>query len=420
MTSDIAELVRQELRFDLRTALYRAFERGEATLSLPLLVRFNGPPHRVYLQVQPVRQDAETPSRQALVLFIEGDAVEEATEHARILPEEHRATDETIRQLKDELRLTQRRLRATREDSELANEELRAANEELQSINEEYRSTSEELETSKEELQSINEELQTVNNELKLKLEGVSRAHSDLQNLMAATDVGILFLDPALRIKLFTPRVTDIFNVKQSDEGRPITDFTHQLEYETFADDAQTVLAHLAPIEREIHTRKGGSYQIRLRPYRTVDDKIDGLVVSFVDITERHKVEEALTKSEPLRQATRPVELSRAPIFVWDFDGGVVEWTRGSEELYGFSREEAVGQKKDTLLKTSVPSSSFAALKQQLLNNGNWSGELQQRTKSGRELTVESQLELISLGGRRLVLESTRDVTEREACERRQ
>ena len=154
---------------------------------------------------------------------------------------------------------------------------------------------------------------------------------------------------------------------------------------------------------------------MRLRPYRTVDDKIDGLVVSFIDITERHRVEEALSKSdEHLRHATRLAELSRAPIFVWDFDGGVVEWNRGSEELYGYSREEARGQKKDALLKTSVPSSSLDALKRQLLNKGSWSGELQQRTKNGRELTVESQLELVSVGARRLVLESARDVTERD------
>jgi two-component sensor histidine kinase len=111
----------------------------------------------------------------------------------------------------------------------------------------------------------MNEELQTVNNELKCKLEAISRAHSDLQNLMAATDVGILFLDPALRIKRFTPRVKELFNIKESDEGRPITDFTHHLEYENFTDDVRTVLAHLAPIEREIHTRKGGWYQMCLQ-----------------------------------------------------------------------------------------------------------------------------------------------------------
>src|SRR5262249_28971629 len=149
-------------------------------------------------------------------------------------------------------------LRATREESEAATEELRASNEELQSINEEYRSTAEELETSKEELQSINEELQTVNSELKLKFETVSRANSDLQNLMAATDFATLFLDPGLRIKRFTPKLTDLFNITQNDTGRPITDFTHQLDYENLAADAARVLDHLSPIEREVRSRTAG------------------------------------------------------------------------------------------------------------------------------------------------------------------
>src|SRR5262249_34138146 len=158
----------------------------------------------------------------------------------------------------------------------------------------EYRSTSEELETSKEELQSINEELQTVNNELKLKLESVSRANSDLQNLMAATDVGTLFLDTTLRIKRFTPRLMDLFNVTSNDEGRPITDFTHQLEYHELADHARSVLRNLTPIEHEVSSRDGGWFLVRIRPYRTVDDKIDGVVATFVDITERKKSEEAV------------------------------------------------------------------------------------------------------------------------------
>jgi two-component system CheB/CheR fusion protein len=185
-----------------------------------------------------------------------------------------------------------------REESDAANEELRAANEELQSINEEYRSTSEELETSKEELQSINEELQTVNSELKLKLEAISRAHSDLQNLMAATDFGTLFLDSGLRIKRFTERVTELFSVTPADEGRPITDFAHQLEYDDLIKDGRTVLADLAPIRREIKSRAGKWYDMRLRPYRTVDDKIDGVVITFVDVSDRRQVQEALRESQ--------------------------------------------------------------------------------------------------------------------------
>ena len=312
-------------------------------------------------------------------------------------------------------------MRATREEAEAVNEELRAANEELQSINEEYRSTSEELETSKEELQSINEELQTVNSELKVKLEGVSRAHSDLQNLMAATDFGTLFLDTALRIRRFTPYVTDFFNITPRDEGRPITDFTHQLDYDGLANDARAVLDNLAPIDRQIRDHSQRWYLMRVRQYRTVDNKIDGVVLTFVDVTERRKAEEALRQSEErLRQQTLLVEMSREPIFIWDFDAGIIEWNRGSEHLYGYSREEAAGQNIETLLQTSVPRSSFDELKQELLDTGNWSGELTHRTKDGRQLTVDSRIELVATGGRRLVLESTRDVTERKSWESRQ
>jgi two-component system CheB/CheR fusion protein len=185
-----------------------------------------------------------------------------------------------------------------REESDAANEELRAANEELQSINEEYRSTSEELETSKEELQSINEELQTVNSELKLKLEAISRAHSDLQNLMAATDFGTLFLDAGLRIKRFTERVTELFSITPTDEGRPITDFAHQLQDDDLIKDARAVLTDLAPVRREVKSRAGKWYDMRLRPYRTVVYKIDGVVITFVDISDRRQVEETLREKE--------------------------------------------------------------------------------------------------------------------------
>jgi len=409
LSGDVVDLARSELRFELRSALHRVFELGQPTLTLPILVRFNGAPHRVHLHVKPAADEDEREPHYAVVLFIEGEVVE-----ASARSPDQQATDETVRQLSEELQLTQARLRTTREESETANEELRAANEELQSINEEYRSTSEELETSKEELQSINEELQTVNSELKLKLDAVSRAHSDLQNLMAATDFGTLFLDASLRIKRFTDQVTALFRITPSDEGRPLSDFAHQLEYDELVKDAQAVLAHLAPIKREIRSRDDRWYDVRLRPYRTVDDKIDGVVITFVDVTERRQVEHTL------RQDKRLFELSRDPIFVWDLDGGVVEWNRGSEDLYGFTREEALGKRKDQLLSTVVPGSSFAALRAKLLETGSWTGEVRHRTKSGREVTVESRIVLESVDSRRLALESTRDVTDRKLWEQRQ
>ena len=343
LTSDVTELVRQELRSDLRAALHQAFERGESTLSQPILVSLDGLPHRVYLQVKPVRQEAGALARQALVLFIEGGPVEQMPAESAQVPDEKLATSETVRRLREELQQTQAQLRATREESETTNEELRAANEELQSINEEYRSTSEELETSKEELQSINEELQTVNNELKLKFEWVSRAHSDLQNLMASTDVGTLFLDTALRIKLFTPYVADLFNITPGDEGRPITDFAHQLDYDGLADDARAVLEKLAPVDREIRSLAQSWYLMRLRPYRTVDNKIDGVVVTFVEVTERRNAEEALRQSEERYRSL--VEAQPDPICRFLPDTTLTFVNRAYAEFYGREPEELIGKR---------------------------------------------------------------------------
>src|SRR5215468_4312714 len=415
LSGDVVDLARPELRFELRSALHRFFEQHLSTLSLPIMVQFNGAPHRVHLQVTGATDATEAP--RALVMFIEGEAVDEKI----ISAEPEQATNEIVRHLRQELELTQSRLRTVREESDSANEELRAANEELQSINEEYRSTSEELETSKEELQSINEELQTVNTELKLKLDAISRAHSDLQNLLAATDFGTLFLDSGLRIKRFTERATEVFSITPSDEGRPISDFSHQLEYDELIQDMRKVLSDLVPIRREVRGRNNRWYDIRMRPYRTVDNKIDGVVITFVDITERRHMEQSLRESEShLRQQKRLVELARVPIFMWDSDGVILEWNRGCEELYGYTREEALGKRKEELLKTEVPGSTLEALTNKLREEGIWTGELLHRAKDGRILTVEALIQIETISGRQLALQSMRDISDRKLLEGRQ
>ena len=294
-TNDIAELAREELRFDVRAALHGVFARGEPSLSGPIAVRFNGAARRVYLQTRLVSPQSSA-SRTAIVFFLEGETLGDGSLTSTTI--EERAPAEQIQQLQQELQFTQSQLRAAREEFEGANEELRAANEELQSINEEYRSTAEELETSKEELQSINEELQTVNSELKAKFDTVSRAHSDMQNLMDATDVDTLFLDSQLRINRFTPRIAQLFNIAPGDEGRSITDFTHRLHYDDLAADARAVLRDLTPSEREVSSQDGGWYLTRIRPYRTLDGKIDGAVVTFVDIRDRRRAEDMARDSE--------------------------------------------------------------------------------------------------------------------------
>jgi two-component system CheB/CheR fusion protein len=215
--------------------------------------------------------------------------------------------------------------------------------------------------------------------------------------------------------------VTELFSITASDEGRPIADFAHQLDYEDLVKDAQDLLTNLAPIRREVASRSGRWYELRFRPYRTVDDKIDGVVITFVDISDRRKIEEAFSETErKIRQLKALIDLSREPIFVWDFDGGIIDWNRGCEELYGYARADAIGKRKEQLLRTEVPNSSFKALCQTLLEEGSWSGELRHKTKDGRTLTVESRLQLERLDRRRLVLESTRDITVRKTLEQRQ
>jgi two-component system CheB/CheR fusion protein len=230
----------------------------------------------VGLLAQP-RPRQEGRERHVLVTFLEaGPAKGDDT------PARTDTNDSLVASLREKLRIAEQRLETMRQEHGMAYEDLRAANEELQSLNEEYRSTTEELETSKEELQSVNEELQTVNHELKMKLEEVSRANNDLENFMAATDIPMLFLDRNLCIKRYTTPLRQIFNVKSHDHGRPIGDLTHVLAYGELERDAAKVLRDLAPVERKIQTKDGTTMDVRIRPYRTAEDKIDGVVVTFV------------------------------------------------------------------------------------------------------------------------------------------
>jgi two-component system CheB/CheR fusion protein len=295
LSQELPDIVRPELRAELRSALHRAFSEGESSLTLPVNVPLDGEAHRVVMFISPsAPQPHQAP--QALVLFMDGGVAHQPDEFDGETSGPEIAAE--IRRLRDELRTAQERLSASRREHESSVQELRISNEELQSVNEEYRSTAEELETSKEELQSINEELQTVNTELKSKLDNIAHAHSDLQNLVNATEIGTLFLDPDLRIKMLTPAVERLFSVSDSDVGRPITDFTHRLKYEGVDADARKVLKDLVPLECEVETKDGRWLMMRLRPYRTAEDRIDGVVVSFVDITEPRKAVEDLRTVE--------------------------------------------------------------------------------------------------------------------------
>jgi two-component system CheB/CheR fusion protein len=295
-TNHVLKRVRDELRGELTTLLYRTFETREACASVPVPLQLDGQMRRVTMNVWLAAESSMHGF--VLVLFHES---EERTSVERD-DKQMADRDVLIQELDEELDLVKKRLQSTIEEFETSKEEMKAANEELQSMNEELRSTAEELETSKEELQSINEELITVNQENKNKVEELSQLTSDLQNLLASTDIATLFLDRELRITRFTPRVGELFNVLPTDRGRPLAHITHKLGYDALLDDAATVLRTLVPIEREVSSEIGRWYLMRLLPYRTVDDRIDGIVVTFVDITqitrtesERRRLSEQLT-----------------------------------------------------------------------------------------------------------------------------
>jgi two-component system CheB/CheR fusion protein len=215
---------------------------------------------------------------------------------------------------------------------------MQAANEELQSMNEELRATAEELETSKEEMQSINEELMTVNQENKHRVEEMTQLTSDLQNLLAATDIATLFLDRQLRITRFTPRAGELFNVLPTDRGRPLAHLTHKLGYAHLLDDAAQVLRTLVPIQREIKSNTEQWYLTRLIPYRSVDDRIEGVVITLVDIT--HQKESELATRHAQERYRHFSDSGLIAIAFFNAAGVITEANSASLESLGYSQAE--------------------------------------------------------------------------------
>jgi two-component system, chemotaxis family, CheB/CheR fusion protein len=297
-TRNLLKIVHPGLKLDLQSALLECRQGSTIGESRQVAFKVGDEERTVSIKVNRI-ETPQSPESFFLVTFSEAkDALPPPSKRAKIHPGTNReALNTIVKSLEDELTSTKDRLRSTVEQHETSIEELKASNEELQAINEELRSATEELETSKEELQSSNEELTTVNFELKDRVDELSRANGDLKNLMTSTSVGTIFLDRALHIRQYTPPVEDIFNVIPSDVGRPFEHLTHNLIDVNLADDAVKVLTTLKTIERALETTDGKHYLSRILPYLTMDNRVDGVVVNFIDITERKRAEQRLQKA---------------------------------------------------------------------------------------------------------------------------
>ena len=351
ITSNVFKLVQPDFHIELRAALHLVKEKGTVAHSKPIPIQLEGALQQVTLSVYPAGRSQQEfflvifddqepllrqPSLRQPSLRISPrqgvhrgrsadlpDWQEAEFEEAENANATEQDQDASVQELETELDLSRQRLQAVIEEYETSQEEMKASNEEMQSTNEELRSTMEELETSKEELQSMNEELSTLNQENRHKVEELSQLSGDLQNLLAATDIATLFLDRKLRILRFTPRASELFNVRHLDRGRPLSDLTHRLGYDDLQDDAQQVLARLVPVEREVQDEAGRWYLTRVLPYRSADDRIEGVVITFVDITSRRQSEEALRENEEQYRAL--VEASAQMVWTTNADGKVAE-----------------------------------------------------------------------------------------------
>lgn len=337
-SNDVISMARLGLRLDLRTAIHKAVRTGETVVQTDIAVETNGERQRINLLVRPV-QELGAESGLFLVIFQElgppesrsqtGD--ETTTAAARTID------NNVIQQLESELRTTKEHLQASVEEVETSNEELKSSNEELLATNEELQSANEELQTSKEELQSVNEELETINVELQKKVEELDRANSDLENLFQATQIPTLFLDNELRIKRFTAAATELFHLIETDVGRPITDIAARFA-ENVVPEMKEVLRTLAPKARAVRIGDGSSaYIMRIRTYRRVD-VIDGLVITFSDVTQ---LEHALEQRGKLASI---VESAHNAIVSRTLEGVITTWNDAATQLFGWSEQEALGK----------------------------------------------------------------------------
>jgi two-component system CheB/CheR fusion protein len=308
---NIFAMAREGLRYELTRAFQEALRQKKTVALRGLKVGTNGGAQFVDVTLQLLD---EAGPLQGLVMIVFTDMAAPVTAQAAGRAFQPPARSPRLAEMEAELLRVRGEARATHEEMQTSQEELRSANEELQSTNEELQSTNEELTTSKEEMQSMNEELQTVNTELKAKVDELSQTSNDVKNLLDSTDIATLFLDKELNVRRFTPQTAKIIKLIPADVGRPVTDLASDLRYPELADDAHEVLRTLTALEKPIGAHAGRWFTVRIMPYRTVDDRIEGVVITFANITVSKTLETKLRSNQSVLEkhvAEQSTELKR-------------------------------------------------------------------------------------------------------------
>ncbi len=336
---NIFPMLREGLRQEFHLAFHQVKAKKGSMVLHNLKVGTNGSAQTLNISIQYVEKPG--PLRGTLmIIFIDvPDSID-----TKAQPKSEGKTSKSSREteLEKELQYTREEMQSTLEEMQTSQEELKSTNEELQSANEELQSANEELTSSKEEMQSLNEELQTLNAELLVKVEDYVRVDNDMKNLLNSTDIATLFLDKELNIRRFTIQATKIFKLIKSDIGRPFTDQVSDLNYPEMAEDAKEVLRTLVFIEKQIPGKNGSWFSIRLMPYRTFDDRIDGLVITFIDISALKRMEE---KCRETRQVQRLLlDAATDVIIKLSPDQKIVEFNFEAEKFFGEKRENTIKQ----------------------------------------------------------------------------
>lgn len=345
-TNNILKMAKDGLANDLVIAFHKAKRSNEIIQIKGICVNDNGHFLMLNLTIRPIIRREAFPKEQQLYLVILEDAPlgEECGNRNISLPDKNKLDEnEKIKSLKQELLLQKEFLQEANNKLEISNEELKSYNEEIQSMNEELQSTNEELETSKEELQSVNEELSTVNSELNAKVNDLSQSNNDINNLLSGTGTGTIFVDLKLCILRFTPASTRMVNLIMSDLGRPVGHIVSNLiDYNNLVVDTQNVLDTLIPKEIEVKTKDDKWYLMRIQPYRTVENVIEGAVISFVDISNIIAIREELKKANSFSRLAAVIHDSNDAVTVYDMEGKIIAWNPGAVKLYGWSECEAL------------------------------------------------------------------------------